>query len=123
VKRVRFESADASPSLELVLAGARSDAVVLRRTGHEHDADLLEALCDGVEVASEEFLRWLSESDAILRSGRTKEWLRSQFPEWESSGHARKEGSDRVYRMIIIPYRWHLSDARKAGQRAGKEAA
>jgi hypothetical protein len=110
-------------TLEQVLELQRADATVLRRTGHEQQALFIEGLCTEVERAAEPYLRWVSEPNAILRSGRTKTWLRARFPEWEAAGDARQEGSDRKYRMIVVPERQRVREAREAGRRAGKEAA
>lgn len=94
-------------TLEHVLADEREQAEVLRRNNHAHDAILIERVCDRVEEATADFLTWLSEPNAQLRSGRSAAWLRSQFPEWEASGHARTRNGKREYRRIIVPQRRH----------------
>ncbi len=93
---------DEPRTLEQLLADWRGDAQALRRRGH--------------------YLRWLSEDDALLRSGRSHGWLRSQFPDWERAGHARREGRKRWYRMLVIPQRANTLAARAAGCRATLEA-
>jgi hypothetical protein len=110
-------------TLEEVLQQHRTEAAVLRRRGHDQEATSIESLCRDVERAAETYLRWLSEADAMLRSGRRKAWLRARFPEWEAAGDARQDGKVRRYRMIVIPERRRVREAREAGRRAGKEAA
>lgn len=110
-------------TLEQVLADERGDAQVLRRNGHGRDADLAERICDKVAAAAEEYLRWLSEEDARLRSGWSVTRLRSHFGEWERQGHARRDGRRRLYRMLIVPQRANTLAARDAGRRAGGQAA
>jgi hypothetical protein len=74
-----------------------------------------------VSKAAHEYLTWLREDEAILRSARSRPWLRSQFPIWLEGGHARREGRARFYRMLIVPRRPNVSAARESGRRAGLE--
>lgn len=105
-------------SLEQILAEARADAAVLRRTGHEHDAALIERFVKDVEVSAEEWLRWLSENDARLRSGLSSRTLRRRFSEWARSGNARYNvKKEREYRMAVVPRRANVENARVAGRR------
>lgn len=110
-------------TLEQVLADYRGDAAVLRRRGHAKDAELIERLCDAVADAAEDFLTWLSEDDAMLRSGRSRAWLRAQFADWSRGGNARKDGARRVYRQAVIPQRANALSAREAGREAGRRSA
>ena len=105
-------------TLEQLLADWRGDAQVLRRRGHDREADQMERFADAVARAAEDYLRWLSEDDALLRSGRSLGWLRSHFPEWERAGHARRDGRKRWYRMLVIPQRANPLAARAAGRQA-----
>ena len=45
----------------------------------------------------------------MLRSERSRNWLRSRFLLWEQQGHARREGRTRWYRMLVVPCK--VSDA------------
>jgi hypothetical protein len=110
-------------TLEDVLRHHRADAATLRRRGHDHEADVIESVCSDVERTAETYLRWLSEDDAMLRSGRGRAWLKARFPEWQAAGDARQDRKVRRYRMIVIPERRRVRDAQEAGRRAGKEAA
>jgi hypothetical protein len=47
----------------------REDAAVARRLGHEHDAKLLEDAAEKFESSLAEYLTWISEADARIRSG------------------------------------------------------
>jgi len=113
---------DEPRSLEQLLADWRGDAQVLRRRGHDREAEQMERSAEAVTRAAEDYLRWLSEDEALLRSGRSRGWLRSQFPEWERAGHTRREGRKRWYRMLVIPQRANPLAARAAGRRAALEA-
>ncbi len=115
---------DEPGTLEQLLADWRGDAQVLRRRGHDREADQLEWFADAVARAAEDYLRWLSEDEALLRSGRSRGWLRSQFPEWQRAGHARRDGRKRRkrwYRMLVIPQRANPLAARESGRRAALE--
>lgn len=108
-------------TLEQVLADWRESAQALRRTGHGPTAELVERIVTEAASAAEEYLRWLSEEDAMLRSGKRRSWLRARFPEWERAGNARREGRRREYRMLVIPQGANVLGARDAGRRAGAE--
>lgn len=111
---------DVAPvTLEQVLADWRESAQALRRTGHGPTADLVERIVRETESAAEEYLRWLSEEDAMLRSGKRRTWLRARFAEWERGGNARRDGRKRQYRMVIVPQGADTLGARDAGRRAG----
>jgi hypothetical protein len=103
-----------------VLADFRGDAAVLRRAGHHRDADLREQLAEAVAEAAREWLTWLSETDAALRSGRSKDWLRARFSDWQRDGHARLQGRERQYRACVVPRKSNLSAARTAGIEAAR---
>lgn len=113
----------AEKDLEQVIADWRGDAQVLRSRGHAHDAKLLEDCADQVTSSAEDYLRFLSEADAELRSNVSKAWLRGRFPQWEAMGHARKVNGRRYYRMLIVPQRPNLSAAREEGKREGMKRA
>lgn len=105
-------------TLEQVLADAREDAQALRRHGHKHDAELIEALADKVQAAAYEYLNWLTESEARLRSGHSVEFLRARFPTWLKLGLARWDGRKRQYRAVVVPQRANREAAREAGRRS-----
>jgi len=106
-------------TLEQVLADWRGDAQVLRTRGHEHDARIIDDITGEVSGAAEEYLRFLSEGDARLRTSKSVEWLRIRFPVWMEQGHAKKIGNVRYYRMVVLPPRANVSAAREEGRRAG----
>jgi hypothetical protein len=111
-----------SRDLQQVIADWRGDAAVLRRAGHAPEASLRERMADEVAEAAHEFLTWLSETDAMLQSGRSREWLRSRFPEWERAGHARSAGRGvRQYRAMIVPRREAVQQAAEAGREAARQ--
>lgn len=105
-------------TLEQVLADWRSDARVLGSRGHRHDEKIILDICEDVAAAAEEYLRFIPEPDARLRTNRSQEFLRARFAEWEAQGHAYKKGNVRYYRMLVLPPRANLSAAREEGRRA-----
>lgn len=104
-----------------VLGHWRADAKVLRRAGHTREAEQIETFAAEVERAAEEYLRWLSEADAVMRSGRRVAWLRAHFAEWQRAGNARQIGRRREYRAVVVPQGADTISAREAGRRAGQE--
>jgi hypothetical protein len=109
-------------ALETVLADWRETATALRRADSEKAA-LVDRICDAITAAAEDYLRWLSEADARLRSGWGLQRLRAHFPEWERGGNARRNGRKREYRQVVIPQRANTIAARDAGRAAGRLSA
>jgi len=105
-------------TLEEVLAECRADAAVLARYGQKDLAAALERLAKNVERSAKDWLVWLSETNAGLKSGRSVPWLRSRYATWERAGHARRVVGHRQYRAVVIPERDH-----SAQHEAGKAAA
>jgi len=106
-------------TLEAVLAEWVADAAVLRRQGYREHAERLERMRQQVADAAEDLLRFLPESNAMLKSSRSAEWLHGHFAGWEQSGDARKERGVRYYRAYVVPQRSAAArEARAAGQRA-----
>ena len=105
-----------SKALEQVLADFRGDAQVMRKRGLKREASMLEQWADEVQLAAHEYLEWLPEEDAMLRSGHSRQWLRGRFVEWERQGHAKSERSERWYRTLIVPRRLRDVAAFEAGK-------
>jgi hypothetical protein len=107
-----------TPPLEQVLADAEGEAQLLRKHGHERQAEVLERLCATVKAAARDYLTWLTEAEAELKSGHGTGWLRYRFARWEAQGLAKKDGRRRLYRSIIVPQRRNIEAARAAAKRA-----
>ena len=117
-----------SRTLEQVIADARGDLPVLRKHGQTALADAIESLCNDVDEATEDYRKWLPESDAMLRSGKGKYWLRARFGDWAHAGLARwspRNTRAREYRALILPQRSDLAALAADAQRAarGEEGA
>lgn len=110
-------------ALETVLADWREKASTLRSVRHQHDAELIDAICDDVARSAEDYMRFVSETDAMLRSGKSAEWLRARFAEWSEQGHAEKRKGVRYYRALVIPRRPDLEAAREAGRSGQRRSA
>lgn len=109
--------------LSVVLADAREAADLLRKHGHPEQAESLTKLADEVSAAARDYLWWLSESEALLRSGRSLRWLRANYRQWEATGNARRDTrGERQYRALVVPQRAHASAAREAGREAARLA-
>ena len=107
------------PGRELadVLADARGDAAVLRRSGNAGQAEYVEALCDQIADAAGDYLRWLSEGDAFLKSGLAPRTLHRRFRDLHECGLARYNAKrEREYRACAVPSRPDVADARERGR-------
>ena len=111
-----------SDSLEQVLADERGSAQVLRAAGHTREADNIDRLLDRVRSSAIDYLDWLTEGEARLRSGKSVEWLRARFAVWAAAGHAKADGRRRLYRQLVIPRRANESAARESGRRGERLA-
>lgn len=91
--------------LEEVLARWRSDAAVLRRNDIKANASVLERCHHEVELAAADYLTWLTEEQAMDKSGRTRDWLRTRWGGWQMDGNAKLDPSQkrRLYRSCAIP--------------------
>src|SRR5690242_4046908 len=74
--------------LAQVLADAREEAQVLRRAGNIGQAEYVDALVSKVRDAAEDFMTWLSEPDAMLKSGLSERTLRRRFRDMIDCGTA-----------------------------------
>jgi len=94
-------------TLEAALATAIEDVRAVQRMGGSCHPEAVLRLLGSIAAAAEPYTRWLSEADAMLRSGRRVEYLRSRFARWEAQGLAEKRGGRRYYRAHVIPQREH----------------
>lgn len=112
-------------SLEEILADYREEVQILHRHGAKDVADAITRVCDDVRAGAEDYLVWLSEDDAILRSGHTAAWLRRRFADWMEQGNARlggRGGRVREYRQVVIPQRVSRATLREDARRAAMES-
>lgn len=105
----------ASPTLDEVIANTRAEATTLRRHGHHAQAERLEELAALVAEHTEEWRRFLSESDARLYTGRGRDYFRSHRADWERRGHAEKRGGAWYYRQCVLPHRADVAAAYNEG--------
>jgi len=110
-------------TLEEVLADWSEQANVLRKRSHVTEADAIDALLGEVRDAAEDYITWLAEHAAHLRSGWSIRRLRTAFPEWEAQGNAMKKHGERYYRAVVLPQRTHPSVAREQGRAAARKAS
>jgi len=93
-------------SLETVIADWQSNADAADRIGEGVKARLIRTIIREVSDAAADYLVFASETEAILYSAKSKEWLRRQFPIWERQGNARWNGRKlRLYRRCVLPRR------------------
>lgn len=110
-------------TLEQVLADWNERASAARLLKDARVADLIQDFCDDVADSTEDYRTWLSESDAMLRSGRPKVWLRARFANWARQGLARwspRNARAREYRALIVPMRSDVAAIRADAVRAAR---
>ena len=115
-----------SESLEQVLADARGELPFMRKRRGAWDAQAVEDFIDRVARAAHEYMTFISEQDAVIRSNRAPAWLRARYPLWERMGHARRNPSkprERQYRLVIIPLAAQTEAARADARREARKSA
>jgi hypothetical protein len=111
-------------SLAQAIADERGDAQVLRAKGFEREAQMIERVLDRVATSAEEFLRWLTEDQAMLQSGLAQRTLRRRFRDWFDAGLARYGAKgEREYLQAVVPHRANIDEMRARGRRAGGMSA
>lgn len=112
----------ATPTLDLanVLADVRGEAAVLRANGAGFSVERVEQITADVAAAAEDWLKWLSETDAVARSGYSADWLRGRFEALRRDGHAKMVGRSRQYRACAIPRRANTVSAAARGREAAR---
>ena len=109
--------------LDALLRQWKADAEALRRHGDTRAAGIIERFAGEVYESAEEWLDFLTEADAILRSGRSAAWLRQRREAWKREGHARQVARHEwTYRAAIIPRRRSTLLAAEAGRAAARRS-
>lgn len=109
--------------LDQILADVLSEAAVLTRNDGKFTVARVEEMVRDIKLALREYLTFVSEAEAIVRSSHKEPWFRQRFPEWERQGHARwdeKHKSKRQYRLLIVPLAHDDDDVRSAARRAAR---
>lgn len=92
--------------LEQIIADFREEASVLRANGHLGQAQTMERVLDAVSEATLPLLGWISEGEALLRSGRGPDYFRSRRAAWAEEDLAEQLGRGRWrYRRCVVPRR------------------
>lgn len=119
-------SATPPTDLTQILADAREEAQVLRSNGAGFAVGRVEELLAAIAQSAEEWTTWLSEGDAMVRSGFSVVWFRGRFESLKRDGHARLVGRARQYRACAVPRRANTalqnSRGRDAARRSRKSA-
>lgn len=107
--------------LDTILRRWEMDAAALARNGEPEKAAMLQRCIAEVTQAGEEWLTWITEEEAALRSGKSVVWWRGQFPALQKRSHARQVGhGKRIYRLAIVPVREAIVRAAEEGRRVAR---
>lgn len=107
--------------LAQLLADAREETTILEANHAAMSVSRVRQLLADIEASAEEWITFLSEGDAMVRSGYTAAWLRGRFDAWARDGHARLVGRARQYRACVIPRRADTMTAAARGREAARE--
>lgn len=111
-----------APPLEHVLADALGEAAVLRSHGHTLQAESIEKVCEAVTTSMADYLTKLTETEAMMFTGRQQPYLRDRFTSLEQRGLAvwDEGGRRRLYRRLALEHRGNEEAAREAGRKAAR---
>lgn len=116
----------ATLDLETLLADIQSEGSVLRRNDGKFTVDRVEEFVRDLKASLAEFLTFVSEAEAIVRSGHREPWFRQRFAEWERQGQARwdpRHKTRRQYRLIVVPLAQDDDAVRASARRAARGLA
>lgn len=89
--------------LSQLITDKREEVAMLERAHASVQPEYLTDLLDQFKAASEDFITWLSESDAMLKSGLSERTLRRRYREMLDCGTARWGKTGREYMAKCIP--------------------
>lgn len=115
-----------SDTLATVLADATEEANMLMRNRASFAPERVLQLVREVRSAASEFLTWVSENDAMTRSGHGRAWFRQRFPDWQRQGNARwnpQRPRERQYRQLIVPIAHDVDTVQADARRTAQEAS
>lgn len=92
-------------TIEELLANYRENAAILEHACAKEQAELYRRVAQEVTDALGDYLRWLSEEEAALWSGKSTRWLRDRFEAMAATmpPTARRAGRHRQYRAAALP--------------------
>lgn len=98
-------NAPATRDLAAILGEMDADAATYERHGDTARAAALRERATEIREACAEFLQWLTEQEAELRSGQSRVAVRRLALAHLASGHARMEHRRYYLRACIVPVR------------------
>ena len=104
--------------IETVLRETEVEVAVLRKNGHHQQAESVERLARAVRESLADYLEWLPEGAAMLRSGRGPDYFRPRRTLWAEDGLAEQRGRVWYYRRACIERRKPLSITRAEARRS-----
>lgn len=105
------------------LADVLEEAAVLDRNRGSFSIERVRQLVADIKMDAAEYLTWISEPQAIIRSSHKEPWFRQRFPEWQRQGHARvnPKTKRREYRQMIVPLAHDVDAVRANARDAARE--
>lgn len=101
------------PPLTQLVAEIRDHAAVLEHTGNTGQAQYLAHVAERLKDAAEDYTTWISEQNALLRSGWTERTMRRRFAELQECGLARWHDGKREFLVCAVPPRADIEGARE----------
>jgi hypothetical protein len=91
--------------LAAILGTMDEDAAVFERNGEHGRAAALRARASEIRAAASDYITWLTEEEAMLRSGESRTRVKSLALRYVAAGHARIVGRRFQVRACIVPRR------------------
>lgn len=109
--------------LATMFGDAEEEAAILDANKATFATSRVRELLREFRAAAADYITWISEREAMIRSGHKEPWLRKQFPTWERMGHAKlNDRGQRLYLRLIVPLRSDDATIRAAAAHAAQES-
>lgn len=106
--------------LATAIADMRAESDTLARAHASVPPERLREWAHLIERAAEDYLTFISEGEASIRSGRSEATIRSRYDALAREGHARTVSGRRQYREMMIPRRAQIDEAAQRGREAAR---
>lgn len=91
--------------LAAILGTMDEDAAAYARNGDTAKAEAIRARANEIRQAARDFITWLTEDEAMLRSGESRQRVKSLALRYVAAGHAKIVGRRFHLRACIVPRR------------------
>lgn len=110
--------------LKDMFADAEEEAAMLDANEAKFSPSRVREMLREFRAASDDYITWITEREAMIRSGHKEPWFRKQFQIWQQMKHAKvNDRGQRMYRRLIVPLRRDEGASVAEARRLAQETA